>query len=186
MAFESQSQQAFFEGHVAAFDFFCGVFGTVRYDNLKAAAKKTLKGRRRLENDRFVAFRSHYLYDAWFTLVGLEGAHEKGGVEGEVGRFRRAHLVPVPEFDSLAQLNDQLAAFCIADLRRTIDGRQQTVGELLSRELDHLRALPREAFPTWEESTHRVNQKSMVTVRRNHYSVPVRLAGLKVLVRSCG
>jgi Mu transposase, C-terminal domain len=91
--------------------------------------------------------------------------------------------VPVPEFGSLAELNDQLAAFCIADLRRTIDGRQETVGELLSRELEHLRALPEEAFPTWEESTNRVNQKSMVTVRRNHYSVPVRLAGLKVLVR---
>ena len=78
MAFETQSQQAFFEGHVAAFDFFSGVFATVRYDNLKAAAKKTLKGRRRVENDRFVAFRSHYLYESWFTLVGIEGAHEKG------------------------------------------------------------------------------------------------------------
>jgi hypothetical protein len=26
----------------------------------------------------------------------------KGGVEGEVGRFRRNHLVPVPEVASLA------------------------------------------------------------------------------------
>lgn len=92
MAFETQSQQAFFEGHVCALDFFMGVFVTVRYDNLKAAAKKTLKGRRRVENDRFVALRSHYLYEAWFTLPGIEGAHEKGGVEGEVGRFRRNHL----------------------------------------------------------------------------------------------
>jgi transposase len=184
MAFETQSQQAFFEGHVAAFEFFGGVFaGTVRYDNLKAAAKKTLKGRRRVENERFVAFRSHYLYEAWFTLVGIEGAHEKGGVEGEVGRFRRSHLVPVPEFGSLEELNDQLAAFCVADLRRTISGRSVTVGELLSREIEVLRALPAERFPTWEESTCRVNQKSMVTVRRNHYSVPVRLAGLRVRAR---
>jgi len=184
MAFETQSQQAFFEGHVAAFEFFGGVFaGQVRYDNLKAAAKKTLKGRRRVENERFVAFRSHYLYEAWFTLVGIEGAHEKGGVEGEVGRFRRSHLVPVPEFGSLEEFNDQLQAFCIQDLRRTISGRSVTVGELLSREIDCLRPLPVERFPTWEESTCRVNQKSMVTVRRNHYSVPVRLVGLKVLVR---
>ena len=27
---------------------------------------------------------------------GSQGAHEKGGIEGEVGRFRRRHLVPVP------------------------------------------------------------------------------------------
>jgi transposase len=168
MAFETQSQQAFFEGHVAAFDFFSGVFATCRYDNLKAAAKKTLKGRRRLENDRFVALRSHYLYEAWFTLVGIEGAHEKGGVEGEVGRFRRAHLVPVPEVASLEELNERLAAFCIEDLRRTIEGRPVTVGELLSREIDQLRPLPTAAFATWEESSCRVNEKSMVTVRRNH------------------
>jgi hypothetical protein len=38
-------------------------------------------------------------------------------------------------------------------------------------------------FPTWEQTTHRVNQKSMITVRRNHYSVPVRLVGMKVAAR---
>jgi hypothetical protein len=184
MAFETQSQQAFFEGHVAAFEFFGGVFvGTIRYDNLKAAAKKTLKGRRRVENERFVAFRSHYLYEAWFTLVGIEGAHEKGGVEGEVGRYRRSHLVPVPEVASLEELNDKLQAWCVQDLGRTITGRCETVLEALSREIEVLRPLPAERFPTWEESTCRVDQKSMVTVRRNHYSVPVRLVGLRVLVR---
>ena len=76
MAFETQSQQALFEGHVAVFSFFSGVFGTLRYDNLKC--EEDAEGRRRVENDRFVAFRSHYLYQACFTLVGLEGAHEKG------------------------------------------------------------------------------------------------------------
>jgi transposase len=183
MAFESQCQQAFLEGHVHAFEFFSGVFGTCRYDNLRSAAKKTLRGRRRVENDRFVAFRSHYLYESWFTLVGIEGAHEKGGVEGEVGRYRRSHLVPVPEFDSLEQLNGQLAGWCIEDLARTITGRSVTVGELLSSEIDLLRPLPAERFATWEESSCRVNQKSMVTVRRNHYSVPVRLAGVRVTAR---
>jgi hypothetical protein len=183
MAFETQCQQAFFEGHVAALEWFGGVFSTIRYDNLKAAAKKTLKGRHRVENERFVALRSHYLYESWFTLVGIEGAHEKGGVEGEVGRFRRNHLVPVLEVGSLAQFNDVLAACCIQDLQRTIAGQSETVGARLSREIDTLRALPAAAFPTWEQSTHRVNQKSMITVRRNHYSVPVRLVGTTVSAR---
>ncbi|HZE16556.1 MAG TPA: IS21 family transposase, partial [Mycobacterium sp.] len=123
MAFETQCQQAFLEGHVHALEWFGGVFCTVRYDNLKSAAKKTLKGRSRVENERFVALRSHYLYESWFTLVGIQGAHEKGGVEGEVGRFRRNHLVPVPEVASLAALNDLLAACCVRDLERTITGR---------------------------------------------------------------
>jgi transposase len=183
MAFETQSQQAFFEGHVHALGWYGGVFTTMRYDNLAAAAKKTLKGRRRVENERFVALRSHYLFESFFTLVGIEGAHEKGGVEGEVGRYRRNHLVPVPEVSSLAELNERLLAFCITDLNRTIDGRQETVGAALSREMDMLRPLPADRFPTWEQSSHRVNQKAMITVRRNHYSVPVRLVGSRVSAR---
>jgi transposase len=79
MAFETQCQQAFFEGHVHALNWFSGAFTVIRYDNLKSAAKKTLKGRGRVENERFTALRSHYLYESWFTLVGIQGAHEKGG-----------------------------------------------------------------------------------------------------------
>jgi len=74
MAFETQCRQAFFEGHVHALEWFSGVFSTIRYDNLAAAAKKTLKGRNRVENERFPALRSYYLYESWFTLVGIESS----------------------------------------------------------------------------------------------------------------
>ena len=63
-----------------------------------------LAGRDRIESDRFTALRSHFGFDAFFCEPGIAGAHEKGGVEGEVGRFRR-HLVPVPRVESLADLN---------------------------------------------------------------------------------
>src|SRR6059058_3417756 len=56
-----ENQQAFLEGHVAGLGFFDGVFGLVRYDNLGSAVAKVMKGRRRIESDRFVALRSHYL-----------------------------------------------------------------------------------------------------------------------------
>lgn len=72
------TQQAFLEAHVAAFEFFGGTFcGVIRYDNLKSAVAKVLRGRRREESDRFVALRSHYLYESSFTRRGKEGAHEK-------------------------------------------------------------------------------------------------------------
>jgi transposase len=64
MASPVESQQAFLEGHAHAFSWFDGVFAEVRYDNLTAAVKQVLKGRRRVESDRFVAMRSHYLYDS--------------------------------------------------------------------------------------------------------------------------
>jgi transposase len=183
MAFQRETQQAFLEAHVAAFDWFGGVFGVVRYDNLKAAVTKILKGRRRVESDRFVVLRSHYLFESSFCLPGQEGAHEKGGVEGEVGRFRRRHLVPVPEVQSLSELNELVVAGFIGDLGRTIRGRTETVGQALVRESALLRVLPSEAFDAREQTTPRVDSKALVTVRQNRYSVPVALVGRKVLVK---
>ena len=182
-AFPRENQQAFLEGHVHAFEFFGGCFATCRYDNLASAVKTVLKGRRRVETDRFVALRSHYLFASEFTRVGLAGAPEKGGIEGEVGRFRRSHLVPVPEVGSLAELNDLIAAGCIRDLDRTIRGRRVTVGEALGQEMELLRPLPAEAFDTAEHASPRVDIKSLATVRQNQYSVPVALAGLRVAAR---
>jgi transposase len=182
-AYPRETQQAFLEAHVEALDFFGGCFQTLRYDNLGSAVRKVLKGRRRVETDRFVALRSHYLFASEFTRVGLVGAPEKGGVEGEVGRFRRAHLVPVPEVASLAELNDLIGGWCITDLGRTIRGRRTTVGAALGQEIELLRALPGERFETSEHASPRVDAKSLATVRQNQYSLPVALAGLRVAAR---
>jgi transposase len=178
-----ETQQAFLELHVQALDWFGGVFGQVRYDNLTSAVKQILKGRRRVESDRFVALRSHYLYASAFTRPGIEGAHEKGGVEGEVGRFRRNHLVPVPSLANFGELNAMLLAGCEADLARRIDGRAGTIRQAWAIERPLLGALPAEAFDSAEAAAPRVDQKSLVTVRQNRYSVPVALAGLKVSAR---
>lgn len=180
IAFERQSQQAFLEAHVEALRFFGGTFALIRYDNLRSAVKQVLRGRRRVEQDRFVALRSHYLYESAFTRPGKQGAHEKGGVEGEVGRFRRAHLVPVPSVGSLKELNDLLEDGCFADLGRRIRGRTETVGEALRVESRALRALPVVDYDASERTSPRVDSKALVTIRQNRYSVPVALVGLRV------
>jgi transposase len=179
-AFLAETQQAFLEGHVAAFQFFSGVFALVRYDNLAVAVARVLKGRRRTEQDRFIALRSHYPFESSFCQSGKRGAHEKGGVESEVGRFRRRHLVPVPKVASLNELNELLLAACEADLERTITGRPQAVGVMLAAERQAMGDLPGEAHCTAEEATPRVDSKAMVTVRTGRYSVPAALVGLCV------
>jgi hypothetical protein len=169
--------------HVEALAWFGGVFECVRFDNLTSAVKQVLKGRRRVESDRFVALRSHYLFESQFTTPDIQGAHEKGGVEGEVGRCRRNHLVPVPTVADLAELNALLLAGCEADLRRRIVGREVTVGEAWAVERPLLRALPAEPFDATETAAPRIDAKALVTVRQNRYSVPVALAGLRVSAR---
>ncbi len=178
-----ETQQAFLELHSEAFEWFGGVFPEIRFDNLKSAVKKILKGRRRVESGRFVAMRSHYRFTSQFTTPGIEGAHEKGGVEGEVGRLRRNHLVPVPSLADLAELNALLLAGYESDLGRRIDGRAETVGEAWAAERPLLVSLAAEPFDATEAAAPRVDQKSLVTIRQNRYSVPVALAGLKVSAR---
>ena len=181
MASPVETQQAFLEGHAHAFEWFDGVFEEVRYDNLRSAVKKVLKGRRRIESDRFVSMRSHYLYESIFTTPGIAGAHEKGGVEGEVGRLRRNHLVSVPAVGSIAQFNDLLRDACEQDLGRRIQGRPGTVAEQLAVKRPMLRALPQDGpFDATETSVVRVDAKALITVRQNRYSVSVALAGLRV------
>jgi transposase len=110
--FATCGQEAFLEGHVHAFDVLGGVpAGMVRYDNIKAAVWKVLvRGRAREENPRWTAFRSHYrMFEPFYCFPGIEGAHEKGGVEGEVGYFRRNYLSPVPEVASVGELNARIA-----------------------------------------------------------------------------
>jgi len=119
MAFPTQRQEAFFAGHVQAFHFFAGVPQRIAYDNLKAAVQRILEGKSRQEQQRFVLFRSHYLFESRFCTPGQ--GHEKGRVEKGVGFGRRNYLAGVPEFASFATLNAHLLACCKADDARQVD-----------------------------------------------------------------
>jgi transposase len=72
VAFATQAQEAFLEGHVLAFEHFGTVPGRIRYDNLKPAVVRVLKGRDRSEAERFIALRSHYGFDSFFCIVRAE------------------------------------------------------------------------------------------------------------------
>jgi transposase len=183
LAFLSEDQTALLEGHVLAFARLGGVPGRIRYDNLPGAVAKVLRGRDRIETDRFVAMRSHYGFESFFCEPGERGAHEKGGVEGEVGRFRRRHLVPVPGVASLAELDELLAVADGADTRRHVDGRRETVGQAFEQERSHLRPMPDEPFDAAVPLKLKVDRKARVCVRQRWYSVPARLAGRHVIVR---
>ena len=180
VAYPTQDQASCLEGLALGLQFLGGVVTKVRFDNLSLAVYKILEGGRRIEQDRFKAFRSHYLFEASFATPGIEGAHEKGGVEGENGRFRRRWLTPVPTFDSWEAANEYLLACCIADLDRRLPGREHTVGEAMAAEAKVLRRLPADGFELALASSPRVDAKSRVRVRNNFYSVPTSLVGRSV------
>ncbi len=184
IAYGNQAQESFLDGHVRAFAALGGVpTGMIRYDNLTPAVIRVLMGRDRAQNPRFVAMRSHYGYDSFFCTPGIEGAHEKGGVEGEIGRFRRRHLTPVPDVGSLAALNAALAAADARDDARRIAARTETVGAAFEREMVVLNPLPDSDFDVSLALSCRVDTKARICVRQSYYSVPARLAGRRVSAR---
>jgi transposase len=181
--FASQAQESFMEGHAEAFRVLGGVpTRHIRYDNLKPAVRQVCTGRSRVESERWTAFRSHYGFDAFYCMPGEEGAHEKGGVEQEGGRFRRAHLVPVPEVASLEELNARLTKIDEAEDERILRGKLTTVGFNCRVEADELAPLPGEDFECGITLTPKVDRTSRINVRQCHYSVPARFIGERVRV----
>jgi transposase len=75
VAYYHATQQAFLEAHELAFAYFGGVFRRLRYDNLKSAVKKILRGHQREETERLIAFRSHWGFQTEFCNSAR--GHEK-------------------------------------------------------------------------------------------------------------
>jgi transposase len=179
-AYPRATQQAFLEGHERAFGYFGGVFARCRYDNLKSSVKKILQGYEREQTTRFIAFRSHWKLEAVFCNPGQ--GHEKGGVEGEAGYFRRNHWVPVPQARDFEELNERLLKACQQDQQRQIGAEDESVGAKMTQEREHLLPLAREGFDLAEVSFGLVDSKGCVKVRTNSYSVPLR-AGTRVQIK---
>lgn len=172
VAYYHATQQAFLEAHEMAFSYFGGVFKLLRYDNLKSAVKKILRGHQREETERLIAFRSHWGFQTEFCNPAR--GNEKGGVEGEVGYFRRNHLVPIPQAKNLQELNEQLRSYCQQDEQRRIAGKPMLVGKAMRIEREHLLPMAAEGFELAETSFPTVDGKGCVKVRTNFYSTPLR------------
>jgi hypothetical protein len=139
---------------------------------MSSLVKKILRGYQRIETDRMIAFRSHWGFQSEYCNPAR--GNEKGGVEGELGWFRRNHLVPVPEAPDLPAFNEQLQASCAANRSRIISGKSITVGQARDHERTVLSPLPEEGFPLCEILYPLiVDGRGRVRVKTNWYSAPV-------------
>lgn len=182
MAFPFQKQEAFFAGHNEAFRFFAGVPRRITYDNLKTAVYKILSGHNRQEQQAFITFRSHYLFDSHYCTPGQ--AHEKGGVENDVGYVQRNFLSPIPQVSSFAELNAQLQVACRRDMQRRIRGQDRPVADLWAQERPLLLPVPPSDFPACVNRPVKVNPYSQVVFETNRYSVPTEHVKRQLVLRA--
>jgi transposase len=180
-ALPSEQQEAMFECHLQGFVSLGGVPQRMRYDNLKPAVAKVLRGRNREEQSAWVAFRSHFLFESEYVTPGR--GQEKGGVENLVGYVRRNFLVPLPEFQDYEALNAYLADCAARDAReRRRFGR--SVHDLWQEEQASLRPLPERLPAACVSRPAKVNRRQQVRYACNWYSVPPQYVGQIVTVHA--
>lgn len=180
-ALPTERRESLFESHLRGFSYLGGVPLRVRYDNLKPAVYKILKGRNREEQSLWVAFRSHFLFEAHYCTPGK--GQEKGGVENLVGYARRNFFVPLPEVESFDELNEYLRDCCDRDAISR-ERFEKPVEELWNEELEKLQPLPKRLPKACVVLTLKVNRRQMVRVSGNWYSVPPQYVGQTVTVQA--
>ena len=172
-----ERQEMFFDGHIQVFNFFGGCFPVLVYDNLTVAVRVILRGKQRIEQDRFRAFRSYYTFEARFC--NPDSGREKGGVEGLVGYARRNFLVPMPEVRDFAELNRLLLEQCSNHGCRIVSGREdrRTIDERHEDERPRLLPLPSKPFDNTKPIRVHISPYQTAQVDRNRYSVPAKYIG---------
>jgi transposase len=179
-AFPRECTETFLEGHRRAFEHFGGVPRRISYDNSAIAVIEVLKGRERKLTKEFLRLQSHYLFREHFCLV--RRPNEKGHVERLIGFARRNFLVPVPQVDSLASLNDQLRQRCLTDLAEQTRGKAAPKRDLLLEDQESFLPLPHQSFEARRITEGTATSESLVRFDTNDYSVPVRYAHRKLIV----
>ena len=164
------------------FSIFRGCRRRLTYDNLKAAVQRILDGHTRQEQQAFIVFRSHYLFESYFCTPG-EG-HEKGSVEHSVGFDRRNFMVPIPQVASFEALNAHLLAQCLADDQRQVTGQATTIGEAWRLEQPSLRPLPTRDFDCCVTRPATLTPYSQVVFETNRYSVPADSPYTQVVIKA--
>src|SRR5271156_5664575 len=180
-AYPQQTHEMLFDAHNHAFRVLGGVPRRGIYDNMRTAVDKVGRGKERQVNARFSAMVSPFLFEAEFCNPA--SGWEKGQIEKNVQDARHRLWQPMPNFSSLAALNDWLEMRCRELWEQTLHGSQPgAIADAWAEEVGRLMQFPR-PFDGFVEYAKRVSPTCLVHMDRNRYSVPASFANRPVSVR---
>jgi transposase len=180
-AYPQQTHEMLFDAHNHAFRVLGGVPRRGIYDNMRTAVDKIGRGKERQVNARFSAMVSHFLFEAEFCNPA--SGWEKGQIEKNVQDARHRLWQPLPDFPSLAALNDWLETRCRELWAQTLHGSQPgAIVDVWAEEVGCLMQLSR-PFDGFVEYAKRVSPTCLVHLDRNRYSVPASFANRPVSLR---
>jgi transposase len=177
--FFDQSQENFFSGHVAAFEFFTGVPRVILYDNLKSAVLER-QGSGVHFHPRLIELCSHYHFQPRPCAPGK--GNQKGKVERAI-RYVRESFFEGTRFTTLEDLNRRAWSWrdSVAHQRPWPDAAKRTVAEVFEEEKPRLLPLP--VHPFVAELVRPVRQIKGIWIPfdLNHYSIPPDAVGRRSL-----
>jgi transposase len=168
--YPAETQEMVLDSHSRAFAFFGGTPLKGIYDNMKTAVKKILQGKAREWSIDFIRLCTHYRIEP--IACNPACAHEKGRVERQVQTGRQQFFSPMPEADSLEELNEILLSRVIAynKSHKHPEYREKTLQEVFMEEKDYLVSAP-VLFEAYKEVDAKVSSTCLVRYQTNDYSV---------------
>jgi hypothetical protein len=149
---------------------------------LKTAVYRILEGKKRQEQQAFTGFRSYYLFESRYCTPAQ--AHEKGGVENDIGYAERNFFSPIPDVADFAELNELLHQACLQDAQRRTRGQSQLVAELWESEKALLLPLPTKDYRACTTKVVKPNRYLQVDYDTNRYSVPYDYRDKQLVLRA--
>ncbi len=179
----TQETECFLRALENAFRHFGGVPETVVIDNLKAGVIKACVYDPEL-NPKLRDFATHY--GTCILPSRVRTPRHKGKVERQVG-YAQDNALKGRSFRSLAEQNAHLREWEIHVADKRIHGTtRRQVQRMFEEEKPHLRALPPDLFPTFQEGRRKVHRDGHVEIAKAYYSVPSEYTRREVWVRHDG
>ncbi len=178
---EHQTTESFIRALEHAFESFGGVPRTLIIDNLRAAVSRVDWFEPEL-NPKVRSFCEHYGVVILPTRPAMP--RHKGKVERGVD-YVQENALKGRSFSSLREQNDYLREWeeHTADLRIHGTTKKQVRQLFLDQERPALRALPKDRYPCFEESSRKVHRDGHIEVAKAYYSVPPEYMTREVWVR---
>jgi transposase len=178
----SQTMEFFLGCHEHAFAAFGGCPSRVMVDNLRSAVLQRLCGVAPVFNAKYVDFARHWGFDISACNVGR--GNEKGRVENGVGYVKKNLLagLELPEFAALGPAA-KLWLDTIANVRVHSATHQRPI-DRFEEERAQLRPLASVGFDLGRVLQVRSSRQFRVAFDANHYSVPARYAGERLLLKA--
>jgi len=179
----TQETECFLRAMENGFRHFGGVPETVVIDNLKAGVITSCVYDPEL-NPKLRDFAAHY--GTCILPSRVRTPRHKGKVERQVG-YAQDNALKGRTFKSLAEQNAHLCAWEINVADQRIHGTtRRQVQQMFNEEKPHLKALPPDLFPAFQEGRRKVHRDGHVEIAKAYYSVAPEYTRREVWVRYDG